>query len=177
MIYTWTCILPLLFGSGRLAKINFWFGNFAKSIILYLIQKMYFCEPKKDVYYPNEEGKSKQATSMENTWNICIASHSQSFPRRTFLVEIICRFVPKTQNLRTDKSVSNHEERIYNSICINSHMKYKYCITFGNNIEWLSHLVLLSKVIQNWKFANQKCYFWWYKSTNKFRNYSKLFPN
>ena len=78
------------------------------------------------------------------------------YPDVLYLAEIICRFVPKTQNLRTDKSVSNHEERIYNSICINSHMKYKYCITFGNNIEWLSHLVLLSKVIQNWKFANQK---------------------
>ena len=112
-----------------------------------------------------------------NTWNICIASHSQSFPRRTFLVEIICRFVPKTQNLRTDKSVSNHEERIYNSICINSHMKYKYCTTFVNNIEWLSHLVLLSKVIQNWKFANQKYHFEWYKSINKFRNHYKLFLN
>ena len=37
--------------------------------------------------------------------------------------------------------------------------------------------VLLSKVIQNWKFANQKCYFEWYKSINKFRNHSKLFLN
>ena len=99
------------------------------------------------------------------------------FPDVLYLAEIICRFIPKTQNLRTDKSMSNHEERIYNSICINSHMKYKYCTTFVNNIEWLSHLVLLSKVIQNWKFANQKCYFWWYKSTNKFRNHSNLFLN
>ena len=99
------------------------------------------------------------------------------FPEVLYLAEIICRFVPKTQNLRTNKSMSNHEERIYNSICINSHMKYKYCTTFVNNIEWLSHLVLLSKVIQNWKFANEKCHFEWYKSINKFRNYSKLFLN
>ena len=64
-----------LFGSGRLAKINFWFGNFTKSVILYLIQKMYFCEPKKGVYYPNEEEKSKQATSMEkySKYMYCIA--------------------------------------------------------------------------------------------------------
>ena len=72
-----------LFGSGRLAKINFWFGNFTKSVILYLIQKVYFCEPKKDVYYPNEEENQNRQPVWRNTWNICIASPSQSFPRRT----------------------------------------------------------------------------------------------
>ena len=81
------------------------------------------------------------------------------FPDVLYLAEIICRFVPKTQNLRTDKSMSNHEERIYNSICINSHMKYKYYITFVNNIGWLSHLVLLSKVIQKLKICEPKMLF------------------
>ena len=95
-----------------------------------------------------------------NTWNICIASHSQSFPRRTFLVEIICRFVPKTQNLRTDKSMSNHEERIYNSICINSHMKYKYYITFVNNIGWLSHLCVIIEGDPKLKICEPKMPFW-----------------
>ena len=166
-----------LFGSGRLAKINFWFGNFTKSVILYLIKYCIFANQKRMCIIRMKRKNQNKQPVWRNTWNICIASHSQSFPRRTFLVEIICRFVPKTQNLRTDKSMSNHEERIYNSICINSHMKYKYCTTFVNNIEWLSHLVLLSKVIQNWKFANQKCHFEWYKSINKFRNHSKLFLN
>ena len=110
---------------------------------------MYFCEPKKDVYYPNEEEKSKQTTSMEKYLKDMYCIIQNHFPDVLYLAEIICRFIPKTQNLRTNKSMSNHEERIYNSICINSHMKYKYYITFVNNIEWLSHLVLLSKVIQN----------------------------
>ena len=101
---------------------------------------MYFCEPKKDVYYPNEEENQNRQPVWRNNSNI---SHTQSLPRRTLPAEIICRFVPKTQNLRTDKSVSNHEERIYNSICINSHMKYKYYITFVNNMGWLSHLCVI----------------------------------
>ena len=74
----------------RLAKINFWFGNFTKSVILYLIQKVYFCEPKKHVCYPNEEEKSKQTTSMEKylKYMYCIAFTiiSQTyFPCRDYL--------------------------------------------------------------------------------------------
>ena len=36
-----------LFGSGRLAKINFWFGNFTKSVILYLIKYCIFANQKR----------------------------------------------------------------------------------------------------------------------------------
>ena len=81
------------------------------------------------------------------------------FPDVLYLAEIICRFVPKTQNLRTNKSMSNHEERIYNSICINSHMKYKYCITFVNNIGWLSHLCVIIKGDPKLKICEPKMLF------------------
>ena len=159
MVYTWNCILPLLFGSGRLAKTNFWFGNFTKSIIWYLIKYCIFANQKRMCVIRMKRKNQNKQPVWRNTWNICIASHSQSFPRRTFLVEIICRFVPKTQNLRTDKSMSNHEERIYNSICINSHMKYKYCITFVNNIEWLSHLCVIIEGDPKLKFCEPKTLF------------------
>ena len=101
-----------LFGSGRLAKINFWFGNFTKSVILYLIQKVYFCEPKKDVYYPNEEENQNRLPVWRNTWNICIASHSQSFLRHTFLAEIEGRntetqpIPPKRENFPEDDNIA-----------------------------------------------------------------------